>query len=181
MQSQCDRVLPTCNHCGWAAGRECKYTPLPTPAHRGIPRCDRCRQNNLKVCHLVHSLRHPSSARLARSAAAVRPKSARMQPLHGEQPDGLQLHAQEATQGSQRSRAGGKPPGGALRFQDGCISRARAAGRGLPAHRLPWGAVHGPRARGRAACRAAHQAVCAAARAPAPGRGARRRRHPHGN
>ncbi|KAH9942304.1 uncharacterized protein BXZ73DRAFT_41313 [Epithele typhae] len=45
---KCDRVLPTCNHCSWAAGRECKYTPLPTPAHRGIPRCDRCRLNNLK-------------------------------------------------------------------------------------------------------------------------------------
>ncbi|OSD04021.1 hypothetical protein PYCCODRAFT_1408448 [Trametes coccinea BRFM310] len=45
---KCDRVLPTCNHCSWAAGRECKYTPLPTPAHRGIPRCDRCRQKNLK-------------------------------------------------------------------------------------------------------------------------------------
>ncbi|KAL1942655.1 hypothetical protein VTO73DRAFT_4895 [Trametes versicolor] len=44
---KCDRVLPTCNHC-WAAGRECKYTPLPTPAHRGIPRCDRCRLKNLK-------------------------------------------------------------------------------------------------------------------------------------
>ncbi|KAI0829676.1 hypothetical protein BC628DRAFT_1057743 [Trametes gibbosa] len=45
---KCDRVLPTCNHCAWAAGRECKYTPLPTPAHRGIPRCDRCRLKNLK-------------------------------------------------------------------------------------------------------------------------------------
>jgi hypothetical protein len=45
---QCDRVLPTCNHCSWA-NRECKYTPLPTPAHRGIPRCDRCRFHNLKV------------------------------------------------------------------------------------------------------------------------------------
>ncbi|KAI0330130.1 hypothetical protein GY45DRAFT_1354100 [Cubamyces sp. BRFM 1775] len=45
---KCDRVLPTCNHCSWAAGRECKYTPLPTPAHRGIPRCDRCRLKNLK-------------------------------------------------------------------------------------------------------------------------------------
>ncbi|KAF8070268.1 hypothetical protein FPV67DRAFT_1561141 [Lyophyllum atratum] len=44
----CDRVLPACNHCSWTAGRECKYTPLPTPAHRGIPRCDRCRLNNLK-------------------------------------------------------------------------------------------------------------------------------------
>ena len=42
-------MLPTCNHCAWANGRECKYTPLPTPAHRGIPRCDRCRQKNLKV------------------------------------------------------------------------------------------------------------------------------------
>jgi hypothetical protein len=46
---QCDRELPTCNHCSWA-NRECKYTPLPTPAHRGIPRCDRCRFHNLKVC-----------------------------------------------------------------------------------------------------------------------------------
>ncbi|KAG5716315.1 hypothetical protein E4T56_gene10710 [Termitomyces sp. T112] len=45
---KCDRVLPACNHCSWTAGRECKYTPLPTPAHRGIPRCDRCRMNNLK-------------------------------------------------------------------------------------------------------------------------------------
>ncbi|EGO00162.1 hypothetical protein SERLA73DRAFT_180599 [Serpula lacrymans var. lacrymans S7.3] len=45
---KCDRVLPTCNHCSWASGRECKYTPLPTPAHRGIPRCDRCRLKNLK-------------------------------------------------------------------------------------------------------------------------------------
>ncbi|TBU29546.1 hypothetical protein BD311DRAFT_756354 [Dichomitus squalens] len=45
---KCDRVLPTCNHCSYAAGRECKYTPLPTPAHRGIPRCDRCRLRNLK-------------------------------------------------------------------------------------------------------------------------------------
>ena len=41
--------MPTCNHCSWA-NRECKYTPLPTPAHRGIPRCDRCRFHNLKVC-----------------------------------------------------------------------------------------------------------------------------------
>lgn len=47
--SQCDRILPTCNHCSWASGRECRYTPLPTPAHRGIPRCDRCRRKNLKV------------------------------------------------------------------------------------------------------------------------------------
>ncbi|KAL0956063.1 hypothetical protein HGRIS_002232 [Hohenbuehelia grisea] len=45
---KCDRLLPTCNHCSWAAGRECKYTPLPTPAHRGIPRCDRCREKNYK-------------------------------------------------------------------------------------------------------------------------------------
>ncbi|GLB37226.1 putative GAL4-like Zn(II)2Cys6 (or C6 zinc) binuclear cluster DNA-binding domain [Lyophyllum shimeji] len=45
---KCDRVLPACNHCSWTAGRECKYTPLPTPAHRGIPRCDSCRLNNLK-------------------------------------------------------------------------------------------------------------------------------------
>ncbi|EIN11370.1 hypothetical protein PUNSTDRAFT_124754 [Punctularia strigosozonata HHB-11173 SS5] len=45
---KCDRVLPTCNHCGFGAGRVCKYTPLPTPAHRGIPRCDRCRLKNLK-------------------------------------------------------------------------------------------------------------------------------------
>lgn len=52
---QCDRVLPTCNHCSWAAGRECKYTPLPTPAHRGIPRCDRCRLKNLKVSNRLET------------------------------------------------------------------------------------------------------------------------------
>jgi hypothetical protein len=52
--TQCDRVLPACNHCSWAVGRECKYTPLPTPAHRGIPRCDRCRLKNLKVSEHIH-------------------------------------------------------------------------------------------------------------------------------
>ncbi|PBK73789.1 hypothetical protein ARMSODRAFT_952860 [Armillaria solidipes] len=45
---KCDRVQPSCNQCTWVPGRECKYTPLPTPAHRGIPRCDTCRLNNLK-------------------------------------------------------------------------------------------------------------------------------------
>ncbi|KAF8891665.1 hypothetical protein BD779DRAFT_1437435 [Infundibulicybe gibba] len=45
---KCDRQRPACNHCSWGAGKECKYTPLPTPAHRGIPRCDRCRLENLK-------------------------------------------------------------------------------------------------------------------------------------
>ncbi|EPQ57427.1 hypothetical protein GLOTRDRAFT_92456 [Gloeophyllum trabeum ATCC 11539] len=42
------RVLPACNYCVWPNGKDCKYTPLPTPAHRGIPRCDRCRIKNLK-------------------------------------------------------------------------------------------------------------------------------------
>ena len=75
---QCDRVLPTCNHCQWATGgRECKYTPLPTPAHRGIPRCDRCRLRNLKVKQCAFLSRQ---AKLI-PTDTVRPKSARLQSL----------------------------------------------------------------------------------------------------
>lgn len=59
LHTQCDRVLPACNHCSWASGRECKYTPLPTPAHRGIPRCDRCRVKNFKVRLQISFSTHP--------------------------------------------------------------------------------------------------------------------------
>ncbi|KAJ7054711.1 hypothetical protein C8F01DRAFT_1374311 [Mycena amicta] len=64
---KCDRILPVCNQCRWTPpGSSCTYTPLPTPgarrlstfalsggfylpvAHRGVPRCDRCRESNLK-------------------------------------------------------------------------------------------------------------------------------------
>lgn len=45
---KCDRAQPSCDQC-LSAGSKCKYTPLPTPAHRGIPRCDRCRVKNIKV------------------------------------------------------------------------------------------------------------------------------------
>ncbi|KAG5220479.1 zinc cluster transcription factor [Salix suchowensis] len=70
--SQCDRILPTCNHCSWASGRECRYTPLPTPAHRGIPRCDRCRRKNLKVWTTM-----PSSLKATEYASiSVRPELA---------------------------------------------------------------------------------------------------------
>jgi hypothetical protein len=46
---QCDREHPACNHCQYSNDKNCTYTPLPTPAHRGIPRCDRCRTKNFKV------------------------------------------------------------------------------------------------------------------------------------
>ena len=50
---KCDRLTPVCNQCSWSNGDKiCEYTPLPTPAHRGIPRCDRCRTSNLKVGQL---------------------------------------------------------------------------------------------------------------------------------
>lgn len=29
--------------------KPCTYTPVPTPANRGIPRCDRCQEQNKKV------------------------------------------------------------------------------------------------------------------------------------
>jgi hypothetical protein len=51
---QCDRENPACNHCQYSNGKKCSYTPLPTPAHRGIPRCDRCRTKNIKVCTCFH-------------------------------------------------------------------------------------------------------------------------------
>jgi hypothetical protein len=35
---QCDRVRPKCNHCLLGAGKECNYTPVAVPMHRGIPR-----------------------------------------------------------------------------------------------------------------------------------------------
>lgn len=79
---QCDRVLPTCNHCSWA-NRECKYTPLPTPAHRGIPRCDRCRFHNLKVCKFYCPLRFNTDKLIPR--LIVRQKPAGLQPLHRRQ------------------------------------------------------------------------------------------------
>ncbi|OBZ68176.1 hypothetical protein A0H81_11911 [Grifola frondosa] len=49
------------------SGRECKYTPLPTPAHRGIPRCDRCRIKNLKC---DRNLPRSSCGSLCRQAAS---------------------------------------------------------------------------------------------------------------
>lgn len=78
VKSQCDRVLPSCNHCSWVVGRECKYTPLPTPAHRGIPRCDRCRAKNLKVRCLLSDgklwatlMVRPTSSAIDRSPFAI--------------------------------------------------------------------------------------------------------------
>ena len=53
VSNQCDREQPICNHCSWSSLGDCKYTPLPTPAHRGIPRCDRCRLRDLKVGHVI--------------------------------------------------------------------------------------------------------------------------------
>jgi len=43
-----------CNYCGWSEQRECTYAPTPNTSHRGIPRCDRCREHNLKVSTLFY-------------------------------------------------------------------------------------------------------------------------------
>jgi hypothetical protein len=91
---KCDRVLPTCNHCSWA-NRECKYTPLPTPAHRGIPRCDRCRFHNLKVCGPPL---HNTAFLMPRPI--VRQEPASLQPLYRRRWSRMQLYSKEATQGA---------------------------------------------------------------------------------
>ncbi|KAL4268215.1 Zinc cluster transcription factor 64 [Pleurotus pulmonarius] len=56
---KCDRILPTCNHCSWASGRECRKN---LKCDRNLPVCNHCSEDDDAECNYTPKKRHKATA-----------------------------------------------------------------------------------------------------------------------